>query len=217
MAKATAKSWVRWSKEEDDLLRTGVSPAEAAKILGRSCGSVGIRRRALGLPRRTLSPKPWTAEQIALFENHSDEEIARLTGRRRASVQVKRQALGIPAYRRCSVCGGVVPSDRMGIGHKQTCSVQCESRHVRLHARKTWFRYRRRKSDRSFCCKQCGALVCPIKQRGCRGYCSPECAEESLRVRARLEMRGKYRRERDAEFAHSRLVAGLALKGQLVQ
>jgi predicted DNA-binding transcriptional regulator AlpA len=91
-----------WTPEQDELVRH-LSPAEAAKLTGRSLGAVYSRRRGQHLQRLQPTTRPatspgqmWTAEEDALVVALPPREVAERTGRSMNAVWARRHFLRHP-------------------------------------------------------------------------------------------------------------------------
>ena len=86
------KSCARWTKEEEDLLRT--KPVEVvARLTGRTLEAVKGHKRAIGLGTPL---RPWRAKDERLLGTRSDRAVARLLKRSLHNVAWRRRKLGIP-------------------------------------------------------------------------------------------------------------------------
>ena len=83
----------RWSKEEDDWLRT-MRNQDFSRRFNRTTAAIQQRRYGLGIPQ----PKrehPWTAQEDALLGKMSDPDFARQFGRPHVSISPRRRQLGV--------------------------------------------------------------------------------------------------------------------------
>jgi len=103
----------RWSTVDDalllDLYAQGLPRGQIGKRLMRTPDAIDARRRALGQPRRTPPPKPWSEAEdrflvAATNGRVSAAEVAKRLGRPRDAIHARRSALGVtrPAPRRYS-------------------------------------------------------------------------------------------------------------------
>lgn len=103
----------RWSPVDDALLiefyAQGLPRRQIGKRLARTPDAIDVRRRALGQPRRTPPPSPWSeAEDRFLVAASAGRvpaaEIAERLGRSRHAIRQRRSALGLtrPVSRRYS-------------------------------------------------------------------------------------------------------------------
>jgi hypothetical protein len=85
-----------WTKAQDEVLLR-LPPTEAARELNQDLQAVCSRLKQLrtGFPV-DASPRPWSAEEIALLGTLHDGALARQLGRTLYSVAAKRRALRIP-------------------------------------------------------------------------------------------------------------------------
>ena len=86
----------RWTKEEDDSLRT-MQNQDFSLRFNRTVAEIQQRRYDLGIPQ----PKreyPWTELKDALLGKMSDPDFARQFGRPHASISPRRRQLGILAF-----------------------------------------------------------------------------------------------------------------------
>ena len=65
------------------------SDGQVALLLERPMGTIGARRRKLGIPPKAM-PRPWTPEQDRLVGTMPDEALARRIGRTKAAVTSRR-------------------------------------------------------------------------------------------------------------------------------
>ena len=79
----------------------GVGPEvtqEAMRVLGRSLGTIRMRRWRLHLPPCEPKKKPWTRKERAMLGRLPDAEVARRTGRTLGAINGYREKLHIKAW-----------------------------------------------------------------------------------------------------------------------